>query len=456
MPKVEDLILVSVDDHVVEPPDLFDGHLPDKWKEYAPKLVRKRRRHRRLELRGRRDPEHRAQRGGRPAARGVRDGADVVRRDAHGLLRHPRPRQGHERERRARLDVLPELPAVLRAAVRAPRKGPRAAAACSCRRTTTGTSTSGAARTPGASSRSSLPPIWDPDSSWPTRCAASPQGLPRDDVLREPGEARVPEHPLATTGTRSSRRARRTSTVICLHIGSSSTMVITAPSAPMDVLITLSPINIVQAAADLVWSQVLQQVPEAPVRAVRGRHRLDSLLPASASTTRTSSTASGPARTSATSCPSQVVRRARHRLLHRRPGRASRCATSIGIDMITWECDYPHSDSTWPQSPETLVKQMRRRARRRDRQDHARERDAHLPLRPVRAPVEGAVHRRCPARRGARLARWPDLRSFTLPRPSGAGAATPARGPRRRGSAARAPRRDRAQRRARARARGCG
>jgi hypothetical protein len=23
--------------------------------------------------------------------------------------------------------------------------------------------------------------------------------------------------------------------------------------------------------------------------------------------------------------------------------------------MITWECDYPHSDSTWPTSPETLA-----------------------------------------------------------------------------------------------------
>ena len=23
--------------------------------------------------------------------------------------------------------------------------------------------------------------------------------------------------------------------------------------------------------------------------------------------------------------------------------------------MVTWECDYPHSDSTWPHSPETLA-----------------------------------------------------------------------------------------------------
>ena len=35
----EDLILVSVDDHVVEPPTLFDNHLPAKWRDHAPKSV---------------------------------------------------------------------------------------------------------------------------------------------------------------------------------------------------------------------------------------------------------------------------------------------------------------------------------------------------------------------------------------------------------------------------------
>jgi predicted TIM-barrel fold metal-dependent hydrolase len=30
----------------------------------------------------------------------------------------------------------------------------------------------------------------------------------------------------------------------------------------------------------------------------------------------------------------------------------------IGVDTITWECDYPHSDSTWPQSPETVMKSL--------------------------------------------------------------------------------------------------
>jgi hypothetical protein len=31
---------------------------------------------------------------------------------------------------------------------------------------------------------------------------------------------------------------------------------------------------------------------------------------------------------------------------------------AIGIDNITWECDYPHSDSTWPTAPETLWRSL--------------------------------------------------------------------------------------------------
>ena len=39
---------------------------------------------------------------------------------------------------------------------------------------------------------------------------------------------------------------------------------------------------------------------------------------------------------------------------------------AIGIDMITFECDYPHSDSTWPQSPEVLWKSLQAAALRDD------------------------------------------------------------------------------------------
>jgi predicted TIM-barrel fold metal-dependent hydrolase len=37
--RAEDLILVSVDDHICEPPDMFDAHVPAKYKDLAPRVV---------------------------------------------------------------------------------------------------------------------------------------------------------------------------------------------------------------------------------------------------------------------------------------------------------------------------------------------------------------------------------------------------------------------------------
>ncbi len=35
----DDMVLVSVDDHVIEPPDMFEHHLPAKWADDAPRVV---------------------------------------------------------------------------------------------------------------------------------------------------------------------------------------------------------------------------------------------------------------------------------------------------------------------------------------------------------------------------------------------------------------------------------
>ena len=38
--QADDLILISVDDHVIEPPDLFVNTLDARYRDRAPKLVR--------------------------------------------------------------------------------------------------------------------------------------------------------------------------------------------------------------------------------------------------------------------------------------------------------------------------------------------------------------------------------------------------------------------------------
>ena len=37
--NADDLILISVDDHICEPPDMFDAHVPAKYRDVAPKVV---------------------------------------------------------------------------------------------------------------------------------------------------------------------------------------------------------------------------------------------------------------------------------------------------------------------------------------------------------------------------------------------------------------------------------
>ena len=58
----------------------------------------------------------------------------------------------------------------------------------------------------------------------------------------------------------------------------------------------------------------------------------------------------------------------------------------IGIDIIAWECDYPHSDCFWPDAPEQVLAELERGRRRRQRhqQDHLAELLPVLQLGPVR------------------------------------------------------------------------
>jgi predicted TIM-barrel fold metal-dependent hydrolase len=38
--QMDDMILVSIDDHFIEPPDMFENHVPAKYKDLVPKVVR--------------------------------------------------------------------------------------------------------------------------------------------------------------------------------------------------------------------------------------------------------------------------------------------------------------------------------------------------------------------------------------------------------------------------------
>ena len=142
-------------------------------------------------------------------------------------------------------------------------------------------------------------------------------------------------------------------TIVCMHIGSSGRLVITAADAPIDVMITLQPMNIVQAAADLIHSPVFKKFPDVTVALSEGGigwipyflERLDHSY-----VTHKEWTGADFGK----QLPSEVFME--HVILcFIEDEFGVRHAREIGVDRICIETDYPHSDAIWPNAPEVLT-----------------------------------------------------------------------------------------------------
>jgi predicted TIM-barrel fold metal-dependent hydrolase len=143
-----------------------------------------------------------------------------------------------------------------------------------------------------------------------------------------------------------------TDTVLNVHIGSSGRLAITAPDAPMDVMITLQPMNIVQAAADLLWSRPIKEYPDLKIALSEGGTGwIPYFLERVDRTYEMHSTWTG--QDFKGKLPSEVFREHFLTCFIADPVGVS-TRHQIGVDNICWEADYPHSDSMWPNAPEQL------------------------------------------------------------------------------------------------------
>jgi hypothetical protein len=122
------------------------------------------------------------------------------------------------------------------------------------------------------------------------------------------------------------------------------------------VLYTLTPVNIVQAAADVIWSHVLERFPSLTIALSEGgtgwipyfTERCDYVYRQQSAWTGQSFGGRLPSEI----FYEQVVTC----FIDDAFGLESR--SHLNMDNITWECDYPHSDSTWPRSPEKVSEQL--------------------------------------------------------------------------------------------------
>ena len=350
--RAEDLILVSVDDHIIEPPDLFDAHLPERYKAEAPRIVRR------------------------------ADGADVWR---FGEVEVPnvalnavagRPKEEYGVEPQSLEEIRPgcflvdervkdmnaggvlssmNFPSFPGFAARLFAVEDEGFGLALVRAYNDWHIDEWCGAHPGRFIPMALPVIWDAE-----KCAAevrrvAEKGCHSLTFTENPAALGYPSFhdsywdPLWTA-------VCDTDTVLSIHLGSSGELCFPAPDSPADVMITLQPMNIQSAAADLLWSRVLKEFPAIRIALSEGGtgwvpyflERVDRTYDMHRLWT---------GQDFGDRLPSDVFRQ--HFLtcfISDHTGVQMR--HEIGVDNISWECDYPHSDSAWPAAPEELVQVM--------------------------------------------------------------------------------------------------
>jgi predicted TIM-barrel fold metal-dependent hydrolase len=352
---VSDLILVSVDDHVVEPPDVFEDHLPEVY-------------------RGRQDVPHvvRTKAGDDVW---VYDGREFPNIGLNAVSGRPRDEYGvdptsYQEMRRGCWDVDARIDDMNANGVLASMCFPSFPRLCGqvfaeaddkdlalvlLQAYNDWHVHSWCGRHPGRFIPLGLVPFWDVELTVAELHRLKGMGVNAVSFSENPSKLGFPsfhsDHwdPFWAT-------CQDLEMIPCLHIGSSSVITVTAPDAPFDVTATLQPLNIVSAAADLVWSPVLRRFPGVKIALSEGGvgwlpyflDKLDLVYRKQSSWTH---------QDYGDVLPSEFFReRIITCFLDDRvtPDVAERA----GTELMMWECDYPHSDSDWPESPEVALAGM--------------------------------------------------------------------------------------------------
>lgn len=140
-----------------------------------------------------------------------------------------------------------------------------------------------------------------------------------------------------------------TGTVICMHIGSSSRMPVTSPDAPEGVRMALTFANAQYSLVDWLMSGVLARFPRLRIAYSEGQigwmpfvfERVDNIFRHSAAWAGLDPAITEPPSTYAAGRVFGCFFEDDFGVLSRE---------AVGIERITFETDYPHQDSTWPRT----------------------------------------------------------------------------------------------------------
>jgi Amidohydrolase len=351
--NAEELILVSVDDHVVEPPDMFEGRVPAKWAGREPKVVHN------------------------------DDGTDVWSYEGssipnvglNAVVGRPPEEYGIEPTSFAEMrpgcyDINERIRDMNANGVLGSMCFPSFVQFCGQLFARTEDKDLAAAMVrayndwhieswcgayPGRFIPLSIPMLWDPNLMADEVRRVAAKGCHAVTFSENPSKLGWPSFH-SDHWDPFWKACEDVGTVVCLHIGSSSTLAIPSPDSPFDVLIALQPVNIIQCAADLLFSPVLRKYPSLRIALSEGGigwipyflERVDYVYSHHKAWT---------GQDFGDMLPSQVFNeRIVTCFIDDAFGVENR--HHINVDNVCWECDYPHSDSTWPTAPEMAMKYL--------------------------------------------------------------------------------------------------
>ncbi len=138
-----------------------------------------------------------------------------------------------------------------------------------------------------------------------------------------------------------------TGTVVCMHIGSSSKMPATSPDAPASVQATLSFNNAMGSLSDFLFSGVLVRFPKLTLAYSEGQIGWLPYILERADDVWNQFRGWAFDREQVPEPPSTYYYRQVYGCFFR-DQHGIDSLDAVGVDNITFETDYPHSDSTWP------------------------------------------------------------------------------------------------------------
>jgi predicted TIM-barrel fold metal-dependent hydrolase len=351
--RIDDMILVSIDDHTIEPPDMYKNHVPARWADQAPKIVRN--------TDGVDEWVFQGKSTTTPFGMSATVGWPRDEWGFHpGALSELRPGcfDVHERVRDMNVNgVLASLNFPTMAGFNA-------------RTFTEGTDKEVSlvmlqayndwhldewcAAYPGRFIPQGIVPMWDIELAVAEVKRIAKKGCRSVSLPEAPHAVGFPSF-LSGHWDPMLEALVNEDMVLCLHIGSGFQLIRQAPEAPIDHMIVMAAQISALIAQDLLFGPTLRRFPGLKVALSEGGigwipFYLDRVDRHFQNQAWLDNDFGG-------KLPSEVFRD--HILacyITDPSGLALR--DRIGVDIIAWECDYPHTDSTWPDSPEFAMREF--------------------------------------------------------------------------------------------------